>query len=163
MITAATFRVDYPEFVNITTYPDQAVNFWIAAAVIMLPVQTFGAGSVAAASPPTTMMDLLAELFVAHNITLEMRSAKASSAGGDPGQANKGPVSSESVGGVSRSYDTSAGLNLDAGPWNLTTYGTRFLFMARNVAKGPLQIGVDTSAGVLSPFFGPPVFPNGYW
>lgn len=163
MITVATFRTDYPEFVNTVAYPDPAIAFWINAAVIMLPVQTFGAGSQVAASPANTMMDILAELFVAHNITLEMRSAKAAAAGGDPGQANKGPVSSESVGGVNRSYDTSAGLNLEAGPWNLTTYGTRFLFMARNVAKGPLQIGADQCQGGLTPFFGPPVFPNGYW
>lgn len=163
MISAATFRVDFAEFANAAAYPDSAINFWIAAAGLMLPVQTFGAGSQAAVSPPTTIMDIVTELFVAHNITLEMRAVKATAAGGDPGQASKGPVSSESVGGVSRSYDTSAGLNLDAGPWNLTTYGTRFLFMARNAAKGPIQIGVDPSRGALAPFWGPPTMPNGYW
>lgn len=163
MIDAATFRVNFPEFASVTTFPDTAVNFWIAVAAIMLPVQTWGAGSVAAASPPTTPLDIGSSLFVAHNLILEAKGVKAAAGGGIPGSGAGGPVSSESVGGVSRSYDTSAGLMLDAGPWNLTVYGTRFLFMARLMGKGPVQIGVGAVPNSVAPWFGPPVGPNGYW
>lgn len=159
MIDAATFRLYLPEFISTVTYPDSAVNFWIAIAGIMLPKQTWGLGSPTAVSPPTTMLDIGAALFVAHNLVLEARNQKAVNAGGIPGGGAGGPVTSESVGGVSRSYDTSAAINLDAGPWNLTTYGTRFVFMARLVGKGPIQLGVDCFANAPI-WLGPPTYPH---
>lgn len=163
MIDAATFRAYFPEFASVTTFPDTAVNFWIGVAAIMLPVQTWGNGSAAVANPPTTPIDVGMSLFVAHNLALEARAAKSVAGGGLPGSGAGGPVSSESVGGVSRSYDVSAGLMLDGGAWNLTNYGTRFLFMARLAGKGPVQIGVDNCSPGVFPWFGPPVGPNGYW
>jgi hypothetical protein len=162
MIDAVTFRGYFPEFADTVKYPDGAVNFWIGVATLMLPTQTWGIGSTTPTNPPTTPIDIGAALFVAHNLVLETKNAKVAAGGGIPGSGASGPVSSESVGGVSRSYDTSAGLNLDGGPWNLTTYGTRFLFMARLAGKGPVQIGVDP-CGAVMPWFGPPVGPNGYW
>lgn len=162
MIDAATFREYLPAFISTTTYPDDAVNFWIGVANVMLPTRTWGLGNPTAVSPPVTPLDIGIALFVAHNLALEQRNAKAVAAGGIPGGGAGGPVSSESVGGVSRSYDTTAALNLDGGPWNLTSYGTRFLFMARLAGKGPVQIGADCG-GAITPWFGPPVGPNGWW
>lgn len=162
MIDVATFRKSFPAFSDVSKYPDTSIAFWVSVASIMLPTQTWGLGSTAAQSPPTTQMDIGLSLFVAHNLSLEAQALQAAAAGGSPGSAVKGPISSESVGGVSRSYDTTAGLNLDAGPWNLTTYGTRFVFMARLVGKGPVQIGVDCGPTIY-PWFGPPVGPNGLW
>ena len=151
MLDAATFRLYLPEFADVTKFPDSAVNFWIGAATIMLPVQTWGAGSVAPVSPPTTMLDIGAALFVAHNLVLEAQNARIVIAGGIPG-----------MGSLSISYDLNIGLIEGGGPWNLTTYGTRFLFMARLAGKGPIQLGVDRGYGI-QPWFGPPVGPNGYW
>lgn len=162
MIDAATFRIYLPEFTSTVTYPDSAVNFWLGVANVMLPTQTWGLGNPVSVSPPTTPLDIGTALFAAHNLVLEARNARAAAAGGVPGGGAGGPVSSESVGGVSRSYDTTAALNLDAGPWNLTNYGTRFIFMARLAGKGPLQIGAGGGCGP-SPWFGPPVGPNGFW
>lgn len=157
MISAATFRADLTEFTNTTAYPDSAINFWINVAAVLLPVRTWGQGSPAAVSPAKTTLDIASELFVAHNLTIEMRAVKAAAAGGDPGQAEKGPVGSESVGGVSRSYDAAVSTLEAGGPFNLTNYGTRFLFMARLAGKGPVQIGVDPFATGPNPWFGPPV------
>jgi len=163
VIDEATFRVNFPEFVNTTVFTPGAVAFWIGAATMLLPTQTWGLGSTAAQAPTTTVLDLGLSLFVAHNLVLEARAAKAAANGGIPGSGAGGPVSSESVGGVSRSYDVGVAINLDAGPWNLTNYGTRFVFLARLVAKGPIQIGVDPFAcgGGIGAWWGPPVSPWG--
>ena len=165
MIDEATFRQNFPEFANTTVFTPGAVAFWISVATMMLPTQTWGLGSTAAQAPVTTPLDMGLSLFVAHNLSLEARAIKAAANGGIPGSGAGGPVSSESVGGVSRSYDVGVAINLDAGPWNLTNYGTRFLFLARLLAKGPIQIGVDPFAvngiGGFGAWFGPPVSPWG--
>jgi hypothetical protein len=163
VIDEATFRVNFPEFSNTTVFTPGAVAFWIGVATMLLPTQTWGLGSTTAQAPVTTTLDIGLSLFVAHQLTLEARAVKAAANGGIPGSGPGGPVSSESVGGVSRSYDTSAGLLLDAGPWNLTVYGTRFLFLARLMGKGPIQMGVDPFActGGIGAWTGPPVGPYG--
>lgn len=160
MIDAATFRQNLPAFSNTTTFPDDSVNFWIAVATMLLPVQTWGQGATPASAPTTTLLDMGLTLFVAHNLALEAKNNKAAAAGGIPGTSASGPVSSESVGSVSRSYDAALGALDDAGPWNLTTYGTRFLFLARIIGKGPVQIGADC-VPLGYPWFGPPVSPYG--
>lgn len=162
MIDEATFRQNFPEFSSTTTFPSSSIAFWIAAAVLSLPIQTWGMGSETPQAPVTTQMDMGQSLFVAHQLILEARGVKQASGGGIPGGGASGPVSSESVGGVSRSYDTGA-LNLaDAGPWNATLYGQRFLWLARLLGKGPVQLG--TAMGpVAQPWFGPPVLPNGWY
>jgi hypothetical protein len=168
VIDEATFRQNFLEFSNTAVFTPGAVAFWIGVATMVLPTQTWGLGSTVAQAPVTTPLDIGLSLFVAHQLSLEARAVKQAANGGIPGSGPGGPVSSESVGGVSRSYDTSAGLNLDAGPWNLTNYGTRFVFLARLMGKGPLQFGVDLFAcgvGIGAFSFGawpgPPVGPWG--
>lgn len=163
MITAAIFRQAFPEFVNAATYPDPMINFWIGVAAVLLPVQTWGVGAVAPAVPLTTPYDIGVLLYVAHMVSQEAAAVKSAAAGGNPGSVGKGPITSESVGGVSRSYDASATVLENGGDWNSTVYGRRFLFMARLAGKGPVQIGVDPFACGPSPWFGPPVMPNGWW
>ncbi len=111
--------------------------------------QRWGAGSVFPTSPPTTIVDIATELFVAHNLVLEKQSADATKRGAVPG-LSKGPIASYGVGGVNVSYATANALELDAGHWNLTTWGTRFIKLARFYGSGPVQISV----GVAPPFSG---------
>jgi hypothetical protein len=71
-------------------------------------------------------------------------------------------VSGENAGQVSVSYDTTAGIEPDAGQWNLTSYGIRFIGLARLLGAQPTQIG---PAGIAPPFsgpgwIGPPPFPG---
>ena len=128
-IDVAQFRTDYPEFASTSKYPDAQINYWLAIAALLLNVPRWG-----------TMIDFSTELFVAHNIALEARAVLESAAGGIPGGL-VGPVNSKSVDKVSVGYDIQAGIVVGAGPFNLTNYGTRFMFFARLVGAGPIQVG----------------------
>lgn len=138
-ITVAQFREDFPEFTDATVYPDSAFTLWYGVAVKMLNADRWG-----------NMLDIGTELYAAHQLALEARAFAEASAGGIPG-AQVGPLNSKSVDKVSMGYDTSAGIEADAGHWNLTIYGTRFIRLAKMMGMGPVQIGVgDGSLDPLS-------------
>jgi hypothetical protein len=164
MITAAILRQAFPEFVNAVTYPDSMIDFWIGVAAVLLPVQSWGVGLAVAdvTVPLTTRYDIGMLLYVSHMISQEAQAIAAAAKGANPGTVGKGPVTSESVGGVSRAYDAGATILENGGDWNATSYGRKFLFMARLAGKGPVQIGVDYGCPTY-PWFGPPVQPNGWW
>lgn len=147
-VTVATFRADLPEFASIAFYPNSAVTYWLAIGGLLLNTDRWGLGADVAVSPPTTAYDFGLEMFAAHNLVLERQAAQKASNGGLPG-LNTGPVSAMSVGSVSISYDTAAGVEADAGHWNLTTYGTRFIKLARMFGAGGLQM-----AGTCFPPYG---------
>ena len=145
--TPITFRQDFPEFSNITTYPDSLINFWLGIGVIRLPEDRW-----------MTLLNQGLELFTAHFISLSAMNQMASKAGGVPG-IQRGPVSSEQA-DISVSYDTSVATLEGQGHWNLTQYGTFFLELANMVGMGPIQISPSTfPAGTVTafdiPFFGP--------
>lgn len=127
-ISAAQFRLDYPEFANVGTYPDSGVNYWLNLAYLMLRPDRW-----------STVIDVGAELFAAHNLVLEAQAARAAATGNLPG-VQTGAVSGKSVDRVSINYDAQAGLVTDAGHWNLTTYGTRFIALSRMAGAGGIQI-----------------------
>jgi Protein of unknown function (DUF4054) len=137
MVTYAQFTTDFAEFANTAIYPQSGFNFYLNFASLMLTPRW---GEPAPAGHPNTLYDIGTELFIAHNLALEAMNAKAAASGGVPGLST-GPVSSKGAGAVSISYDTSAGLVEDAGHWNLTTYGTRFIGMLRMLGAAPTQIG----------------------
>ena len=118
---AATFRSDFPEFTDSSRFPDAQVNFWLGLGEKQLPESRWA-----------DLRDQGLELFVAHNLVLAAQAEKAKASGGLPG-ASSGVTSSKSVDKVSVSYDTGASLIDGAGHWNLTTYGTRFLWLARMI------------------------------
>ncbi len=162
MITPASFRTDLPEFADNTAFPDPVINYWIGIGVLLLVTTSWGLGSDPAVSPPKTVYDFGLEMFVAHNLALEAQAIKTATNGGIPGTgAAGGVVASESVGSVSRSYDTSAGIIMDAGLWNTTIYGRRFYQLARLRGKGPVQIGPPQGPTVGGAWAGPPVGPWG--
>lgn len=137
-ITPAQFRADFPEFANTTVFPDGQITFWLKWAYIMVRADRW-----------MEALDLGIELFVAHNLVLEALAQKAAAGGGGAGipGAQGGVVTSKQVDKVSVSYDANAGLILDGGDWNLTTYGTRFLRMARMMGAGGEQV-----SGACGPF-----------
>ena len=69
-------------------------------------------------------------------------------AGRSPG-GRVGVLSSKGADGISASYDVGTSTEKDAGHWNLTTYGTRFIRLSRMFGAGPLQVGpsLGDSAG----------------
>lgn len=128
MTNPAQFRSDFPEFSDTTIYPDSSVNLWMTVATSMVNTCRW-----------MELTDIGIELVTAHHLVLEKRDTDASNAGGTPGEV-KGPTTSKSVDKVSVGYDSSAATLDDAGFWNLTTYGIRFLTMARMMGAGGLQL-----------------------
>lgn len=127
-VTAASFRADFPEFASLVSFPDAQVSFWIALA-----------GKLHAADRWGDLLDYGIELFVAHNLSIAARDAKAAATGGVGGGAS-GLLSAKAVDKVSASYDTGAVTIANAGNWNLTTYGTRYIQLAGMIGAGGVQL-----------------------
>ena len=123
---SATFRADFPAFTH-ALYPDASVDFWIRIGGLLLRPERWA-----------DLLDVGIELFTAHNLTLE-RLAAAN------GGAQGGVVSGKTVDKLSITYDASAGIIPDAGHWNLTTYGTRFLWLLNMAGMGPTQAGAGAA------------------
>jgi hypothetical protein len=148
-IVASQFRTDYPEFGDLTVYPDSQLTYWLNLAYLLLNAARWG-----------TTLDVGAELFVAHNVSIEARAQQEASNGAIPG-AQTGPVSSKSVDKVSVSYDAGAGIEEKAGHWNLTVYGTRFIKLARMMGAGPIYVGVGSvPSGSGQGWYGPNTTPG---
>jgi len=127
-VTPAQLRSDFPEFANTTTYPDSLVNMWLTVANSLVnPIRW------------AELTNLGIELVTCHHLAISARDQLAAAVGGAPGEV-KGPTASKSVDKVSVSYDTGAVSLTDAGFWNMTSYGVRFLGLARMMGAGGLQI-----------------------
>jgi hypothetical protein len=159
VITAASFRVDFPEFGSIVTFPTSVINYYLALAALLLNKSRFGQPSATVSNPPTTMYDMATELFVAHFITLERNAMQTTQSGGVPG-AVQGPTTSKSVGPVSISFDSQAVIEPDAGHWNLTMYGLRFMSLVNMFGAGPVQIGVGCTPWWVGGAWPGPLMPS---
>lgn len=137
-VTVESFRIDFPEFANPEAFPDSSISYWLNLAGLLL-----------SSSRWSTLLDVGTSLFIAHNIVLERQAQVAANNNAVPG-VSAGVVSSKSVDKVSVSYDTTAGIQKDAGHWNLTVFGTRFISLVNLVGAGPVQVGVDLGVGALS-------------
>ncbi|CAJ0719394.1 hypothetical protein LMG6871_02834 [Ralstonia edaphis] len=127
-MTPADFRTDFPEFTDSTKYTDASIQFWMGIAVSFVNPDRWG-----------VLTDLGVALVTAHHLVLGQRDQAAAAVGGVPGEI-KGPTASKSVDKVSVSYDTGAVALSDAGFWNLTTYGVRFMTIARAMGAGGMQL-----------------------
>lgn len=125
---AAQFRTDFPEFSDTAAYPDSGVTYWLRIAGLLMDTLKWG-----------DLYDVGTELFIAHNLVLERQAQKSAATGAVPGQS-QGPTSSKTVDKVSVSYDTNAGIVKDAGHWNLTTYGTRYMGLVNMIGAGGMQV-----------------------
>lgn len=144
-MTIAMFRSDLPEFSNTNDYPDGSLTYWLNVANMMLNADRWG-----------DTLNLGLEQFMAHHIVMEKLALDTAAVGGYPG-LNKGVVSGESPGGASLSYDTNSVIEPDAGHWNYTIYGTRFIRLTRMFGAGPIQIGAGMDGGCEGnlPWWGP--------
>lgn len=127
-MTPAQFRQDFPEFSDTTRYPDSLVTLWLTVGASLVNECRWG-----------ELTDIGIELVTAHHLAIAARDQQAAAGGGIPGQAS-GPMSSKAVDKVSVSYDTGAASLADAGFWNLTSYGTRYLGLARLMGAGGMQL-----------------------
>ena len=150
-VTPTSFRADFPAFVDATNYPDSAITFWTTVALQFLNAERWD-----------TAIDIGTELFVAHNLVLEFQANTAAGNGAAPG-LSQGMISSKSVDKVSISYDTGSAAELDAGHWNLTIYGQRYVRMARMMGAGGIQLGIgyDPNFSAASGAWPGPYWPFG--
>lgn len=147
-VTVASFRVAFPVFTSTALYPDAQVQFWMDVAGQMINVDRWGA-----------LADLGVQLITAHNLILEAQANRVAARAGKVGGLSSGVMTSKSVDKVSASYDVSSATEKDAGHWNLTIYGTRYVRFARMMGAGALQVGVwDGSSAPVYPtqWAGPP-------
>lgn len=142
--TVPIFRAQFIEFASGDRYPNPMIEYWISIAKKLMNEARWGRFD-----DPESLAQFGIMNFVAHNITLERRAMDAADFGGVPGEAT-GPVNNKSVDKVSLGYDTQAAIELDAGHWNLTIYGTRFIRLLRQVGMGGLQIGTGCAPSQAS-------------
>lgn len=122
------FRAAFPEFTNPGLYPDAMVSAWITVATSLVNADRW-----------MELTNLGIQLVTAHHLTLGARDQNAAAIGGVPGIMT-GPTNAKSVDKVSTSYDTAAATLEDGGFWNLTSYGVRYLSLARMFGAGGMQI-----------------------
>ena len=127
-VTAASFRATLPEFANTSVYSDAQVGFWLVEAGMMLPAARWG-----------DVLDMGITYRTAHNLALARRDAIATQAGGVPGNV-LGIETSKAVDKVSKSSDANSVAVTGAGLWNSTSYGIRFVQLARMVGAGGMQL-----------------------
>lgn len=126
MITLAQFRTDYPEFADVTAYPDSRVQYWLTFANTLISDDRMG-----------DMADYARAFSTAHNLAV-WKVTSSGSTNGAPGIA-KGVLSAASVADVSKSYDTSIGAYANQGYFNLTVYGQRYLELVLMFGAGGVQ------------------------
>lgn len=114
------FRLDFPLFANTTKYPDAMVTFWSNLAEKQIIEDRWGDIYIQAV-----------ELHTAHHLII----ASDGNIGKQTGLTN-----SKSIGDVSVGYDTTSTIELNAGHWNLTTYGRMFIRLARMYGAGCVQL-----------------------
>ena len=125
-----TFRESLPEFVNDIKYTDTIIEFWASIATKLLNEERWG-----------DLLDQGLMLWTAHHVVIAYANIKKEAEGGDTGFGfHDGLVTNKGVGDVSVGYSTQA-VNMDnAGEFNSTSYGRQFLFLARLIGSGGVQL-----------------------
>lgn len=137
MADVKSFRNDFPEFQDWNYYPDAQINFWLGIGNTLLNASAWG-----------EILDHGLELFIAHHLAMARQNSAAAATGAVPGQAT-GVVTAKAVDKVSVAYDTSVGVLENAAHFNLTTYGTQFIYLARLVGAGGIQVSGCGGVGIM--------------
>ena len=126
MMAPADFRLAFAEFDSVN-YPDPQVQIYLNLGYGMLNENRWGSS-----------LDYGVSLLTAHYLTIDRKDRTISSRGGVPGEI-KGSVTSRAVDKISEGYSDSATIP-GGSHWNMTSYGLRFLSLARLIGAGGLQI-----------------------
>lgn len=126
--TYSDFTAAFPEFSDTTAYPQATFTFWLGIAVLRLPADRWA-----------DLRDHGSMLFIAHNMAVQRRNAKAAAKGSTVGSI-EGPTTAKSIDKLSKSQDASAVTLEGAGDWNSTTYGVQFWQLAQMIGAGGLQL-----------------------
>ena len=128
-LTVDALRQEFTALADSTAYSDESIQFWIDQVVNlgMLNGARWG-----------TWLPLGQKLWVAHQVVVDAQVNRSSARGGLA--LTTGVPTSRSVGGVSVSYDTSLGVEQDAGYFALTPYGNRYWQLAQMIGAGPITV-----------------------
>ncbi|NTA27403.1 DUF4054 domain-containing protein [Allorhizobium ampelinum] len=126
-IQYADFITAFPEFSDITSFPEATVTFWLTQGYSQVSPRIFG-----------NQYDFAVMLWTAHNLVYARRNIKASSGSGVPGDGS-GATTSKSVADVSVGYSTNTSID-GAGAWNATSYGQRYYTLIRALGTGPRYV-----------------------
>ena len=129
--TTTTLRTLYPEFADITKYPDAMIQAYLDLGAQFVNVERWD-----------TLADYGVHLWTAHHLAIARINSTTAAVGGVPGGAG-GILSSKSGGGMSAGYDFSHVAEEGAGYWNGTSYGREFYRLSQMMGIGPVQVGTD--------------------
>jgi hypothetical protein len=127
-VTLDQFTANFPEFADVSVYPASAFAFWYGIAGQLLDADRWG-----------TMLDVGAQLYVAHNLVLEARAQATAAFGGVPGETT-GPLSGKTVDKLSATYAVAEAVEEGGGNFNLTVYGVRFFALVMMFGSGGMQL-----------------------
>ena len=125
-----TFLGEFPEFSNPVQYPVAQVQMYLNVATAMLRTDRWD----------PALINYGYGLVIAHHLAISSRDQATAAVGGTPGLFT-GPTNAKAVDKVSVSYDNGLSALDGAGHWNITTYGIKFLQLARMMGAGGIQIG----------------------
>jgi hypothetical protein len=135
-ISNARFRQDFPAFKDPEKYQDSTLSMYLTLAGNVLPANVWA-----------DYWTLGQELFAAHFLLIDELDAERVERGQN---TNAGPISSKSLGGASVSFSADA-METNAGHWNTTSFGRRFIRFARMAGAGGWQLGGDAGAIQIQP------------
>ena len=125
----AQFRIDFPEFTDPAKFPPGQVTFRSTLGERLISADRLG-----------DMRGHAVALYTAHHLSLAAANQRQARAGGIPGAAGGGTITSKSVGDVSASYSSADSMEPDAGHWNATTYGREYIDLVRMFGTGVLYV-----------------------
>lgn len=159
-VSVDQFLIDIPELdTSGVTAPGKvqisrsSIALWLNVAFKMLNAQRW---------PDPDIYALGLEQFAAHHVVLEVLAQRDMDVGGVPGVAT-GMVVGKSSSDVSIAYAPQAVLELDAGHFNYTSFGLRFIHLARMMGAGPIQVNAGCGGGGNAGAYAGPwtsLFPN---
>jgi hypothetical protein len=139
-VTPATFRQQFPAFCDIDVYGDIPITMFISVAVSLLDADRWD-----------TLLDYGTSLFAAHHLVLAARDDATVAAGGIGGGV-QGILTAKSVDKVAASYDASSVSIEDGDFWNMTSFGIKFLRLAKQFGAGGFQITGGIAPGGFGGF-----------
>lgn len=122
------FRTQFPEFADTEVYTTSEINLWAAVAQAQVDARRW-----------CSQWLLGVSLYTAHEITLATKNAQIAGFQGTPGTFG-GIANTKTVGSGTIGFDASTTTEKDAGYWNLTTYGKKYIHLARMFGVGAVQL-----------------------
>lgn len=128
IFSVSVFRTQFPEFADTEVYTTSDINLWATIAQAQVDVCRW-----------KTLWLTGVSLYVAHEITISVKNKQIANFQGTPGTFG-GIANTKTVGSGTIGFDSSTSTEKDAGYWNLTTYGKKYIHLARMFGVGAVQL-----------------------